>query len=50
MRHYLGIDIGTYASKGALVDESGRIVAEASRPHRMIVPQAGWAEHRPHEV
>jgi xylulokinase len=49
MRHYLGIDIGTYASKGALVDESGRIVAEASRPHRMIVPQAGWAEHRPHE-
>ena len=49
MRHYLGIDIGTYASKGALVDESGRIVAEASRPHRMIVPQAGWAEHHPRE-
>lgn len=49
MRHYLGIDIGTYASKGALVDQSGRIVAEASRPHRMIVPQAGWAEHRPRE-
>ena len=49
MRHYLGIDIGTYESKGVLVDAAGRIVARASRPHRMIVPQPGWAEHRPRE-
>jgi xylulokinase len=49
MRHYLGIDIGTYESKGALVDGTGRILATASRPHRMIVPEPGWAEHRPRE-
>lgn len=49
MRHYLGIDIGTYESKGVLVDGTGRIAASASRPHRMIVPQPGWAEHRPRE-
>ncbi len=41
----LGIDIGTFESKGVLVDGAGRIVAEARHPHRMIVPQPGWAEH-----
>jgi xylulokinase len=49
MSAYLGIDIGTYASKGVLVDGAGRILASADTPHRMIVPQPGWAEHRPRE-
>ena len=49
MRYYLGIDIGTFESKGVLVDGDGRIVASASRPHKMLVPQPGWAEHRPRE-
>jgi len=49
MRHYLGIDIGTFESKGVLVDGEGRIVAQAARPHKLIVPQPGWAEHRPRE-
>ncbi len=47
MRHYLGIDIGTFESKGVIVDDEGRVVASASRPHKMLVPQPGWAEHRP---
>jgi xylulokinase len=47
MNHYLGIDIGTFESKGVIVDERGRVVASASKPHRMLVPQPGWAEHRP---
>lgn len=47
MSHYLGIDIGTYESKGVLVDAGGRIAASAARPHKMLVPQPGWAEHRP---
>jgi xylulokinase len=42
---YLGIDIGTYESKGVLVDGGGRVVARATAPHRMLVPQPGWAEH-----
>jgi xylulokinase len=46
MTHTLGIDIGTFESKGVLVDAQGRIVATATRPHRMIVPRPGWAEHR----
>ena len=49
MKHYLGIDIGTFESKGVLVDQTGRIVASASRGHKMLVPQPGWAEHRPRQ-
>ncbi|RMH50981.1 MAG: carbohydrate kinase [Alphaproteobacteria bacterium] len=45
----LGIDIGTFESKGVLTDAEGRILAEARCPHRMIVPRPGWAEHRAEE-
>lgn len=47
MKYYLGIDIGTFESKGVLVDQTGAIAAQAARPHKMLVPQAGWAEHDP---
>jgi xylulokinase len=47
MSYTLGIDIGTFESKGAIVDGSGNVVATAARPHKMLVPQPGWAEHRP---
>jgi xylulokinase len=49
MTYTLGIDIGTFESKGVLVDAQGAIVASAARPHQMIVPQPGWAEHRADE-
>ncbi len=49
MTYFLGIDIGTFESKGVLTDANGRIVAQAARPHRMIVPRPGWAEHRAEE-
>ncbi|MDF1606856.1 FGGY-family carbohydrate kinase [Hoeflea sp. YIM 152468] len=42
----LGIDIGTFESKGVLVEDGGRIVAQASCSHELIVPRPGWAEHR----
>lgn len=46
MATYLGVDIGTYEAKGVIADGDGRILARAATPHRMIVPQPGWAEHR----
>ncbi len=46
---FLGVDIGTFESKGVLVDETGQIRAMAARPHKMLVPRAGWAEHRAEE-
>ncbi len=45
MSYTLGIDIGTFESKGVLVDSGGEIIAQAARPHEMIVPRPGWAEH-----
>jgi xylulokinase len=47
--HTLGIDIGTFESKGVLVDAGGHVTALATRPHGMLVPRPGWAEHRPLE-
>ncbi len=49
MQYTLGIDIGTFESKGVLVDSSGGIAGSAAKPHKMIVPQPGWAEHRVNE-
>ena len=49
MPHTLGIDIGTFESKGVLVGAGGEIVGSAAKPHKMIVPQPGWAEHRARE-
>jgi xylulokinase len=41
----MGIDIGTYESKGVLVDQAGRMLVYASIPHRLEIPRRGWAEH-----
>lgn len=49
MAFTLGIDIGTFETKGVLVDENGAVHAQAARGHKMLVPQPGWAEHRPEE-
>ena len=49
MTYFLGIDVGTFESKGTIVDDTGYVIATASRPHKMLVPQPGWAEHRPKE-
>ena len=49
MAYTLGVDVGTFETKGVLVDMAGNIVATATHPHEMIVPQAGWAEHRADE-
>jgi xylulokinase len=49
MTHTLGIDIGTFETKGVLVAHDGTITATASRPHKMLVPRPGWAEHRADE-
>lgn len=45
MSYTLGVDIGTFETKGVLVDPEGHILAEARHPHRMQVPRPGWAEH-----
>ena len=49
MTYFLGIDVGTFESKGVLVDGEGAIVASAARAHKLIVPSPGLAEHRARE-
>lgn len=41
----IGVDIGTYETKAALVDELGAVVATAVNPHIVQFPKVGWAEH-----
>ena len=40
----LGIDVGTYSSKGVLVTPAGVVVRQAVVEHGMDVPAPGWAE------
>jgi xylulokinase len=44
VRCTLGVDIGTSSSKGVLVDETGRIVAAATREHTVSRPRPSWVE------
>jgi xylulokinase len=46
----LGIDIGTYESKGVLTTPTGEVIAQAAIPHKMLFPHAGWAEHDPEQT
>ena len=46
----LGIDIGTYSSKGVLCRPDGSILAEARADHEMSIPKPGYAEHDADEV
>lgn len=48
--YFLGIDIGTYESRGMLVGEDFRPVAEYSVGHGMSTPHPGWFEHDADEI
>ena len=47
---YLGVDVGTYETKGVLVDSKGVVHNSAAIKHEMIIPKPGWAEHSPQDV
>lgn len=47
---FLGVDIGTYESKGVAIDCQGVILASATRAHTVGTPKPGWVEHDADEV
>ncbi len=49
MRYLIGIDIGTSATKTILMDEQGKVLAQASMAYPMEQPQNGWAEQNPED-
>lgn len=48
--YYLGIDIGTYESRGMLIDENFVPIADCSVAHGMEHPREGWFEHDAEEI
>src|SRR5262245_53575021 len=47
--NFVGLDIGTSAAKGILVDERQAVLAEASAPIAGRQPRPGWSEQDPEE-
>lgn len=45
----LGIDIGTTATKGILLDPSKGVIASEEVPSALISQKTGWAEEDPNE-
>lgn len=48
-RCFIGIDIGTSGCKSIIVDEHGRVEAEAFCSYPLSTPQAGWCEQDPED-
>ena len=43
----VGVDVGTTAVKGVILDEDANVVASAEHPHDLHTPQPTWAEEAP---
>jgi xylulokinase len=46
---FIGLDVGTTSTKGAVVDATGRLLAVASVPYAVSRPRPGWAEQDPRD-
>ncbi|MBN1934340.1 MAG: sugar kinase, partial [Anaerolineae bacterium] len=44
-RLLMGIDVGTFSSKGVLCTADGEILAQRQVEHGLSIPRPGWAEH-----
>ncbi|NLH09478.1 MAG: FGGY-family carbohydrate kinase [Chloroflexi bacterium] len=49
-KYLLGVDIGTYESKGVITTLTGEVVSTQVSPHELDIPHQGWAEHDPEKV
>ncbi len=49
MNYFIGIDVGTSATKAVMFDENGKIKSTASNEYELIQPKNGWAEQRPND-
>lgn len=48
--YFLGIDIGTFSSKGVIIDGTGSVVVRAETPHNMENPAPGYYEQDAEQV
>jgi len=49
MAYYLGIDVGTSATKALVMNERGRVLGTASGEHRISAPRPSWSEQDPED-
>ena len=49
MAYYLGIDIGTSGTKSLLIDQSGKVLAEATASYPLLTPKPLWTEQNPED-
>ncbi|MFK7694333.1 xylulokinase [Paenibacillus sp. HJGM_3] len=49
MSYVIGVDLGTSAVKTLLVDEAGRVRAEATKSYPLHQPQSGYSEQNPED-
>lgn len=47
--YYIGIDLGTSAVKGLLIDENGAVLRENSKTYPVFYPRDGWSEQNPED-
>ncbi|MEM9367810.1 MAG: xylulokinase [Planctomycetota bacterium] len=47
MAYYIGIDVGTSGTKSLLIDDTGRVLAEADASYPMEQPRPGWTQQDP---
>jgi xylulokinase len=45
----VGLDVGTSSVKGLAIDDSGAVLASASRAVALSTPQPGWSEQNPED-
>jgi xylulokinase len=43
----IGVDVGTSSAKGVAIDETGALVAQATRSYPVTMPHPGWSEQDP---
>ena len=49
MSYFLGVDIGTSGTKTLLIDNEGKIHAEASKTYGLSHPKPLWSEQDPQD-
>ncbi|RKX73323.1 MAG: carbohydrate kinase, partial [Spirochaetes bacterium] len=48
--YLLGVDIGTYSSKGVIVNDKGEVIGSETLPHGIDMPAPGFFEHDAEKV
>ncbi len=49
MKYFIGIDLGTSATKTILISQSGKVLASDSYKYSIYQPENGWAEQDPED-